>query len=93
MINVHVKKFNTVVMDGTHEQTVNFVKDIIEDLNTAEASDGTIANYGKATCRPLDDKHPSMIVIEVRTTEERYGLMRYLIDLALPGRCIFNPPM
>ena len=85
MVNVHAKKFYTVVMDGTREDHVDFVMNIIDDLNDKE--------LGKSTCRPLDNKHPDKIVIETRTTEVKYGLIQYMIDLALPGRCIFNPPM
>lgn len=85
MINVHAKKFYTVVMDGTREDHVDFVKEIMDDLNNKE--------FGKSTCRPLDDKHPSKIVIETRTTKDMYDSMMQVIERTLPGRCIFNPPM
>lgn len=86
MFNAFTMKFNTVVMDGTQTEIVNFImNDLIDELNNRE--------YGKSICRPLDDRHPTMIVIETHTTERKYKTMQDLIELCYPGQCIFNPPM
>ena len=78
-------KYTTVVMDGTSEDVVLDIMAWIDDITEQE--------FGKSTCRPLDDKHQTMIVIETRTKESRYDLIRCIIELRYPGLCIFNPPM
>lgn len=85
MISMNAKKFYTVVMDGTREDHVDFVKEIIDELNDKE--------FGKSICRPLSEEYPDKIVIETRTTEFKYEAMQQVIERTLPGRCIFNPPM
>lgn len=86
MRDAYCKTFRTVIMDGTDSEIVGFiVNDLIDDLNRE--------SYGKSTCRPLDDKHPSMIVVETYTREHMYNEMRDLIDRCYPGLCIFNPPI
>jgi predicted double-glycine peptidase len=86
MYDTFGRKFRTVVMDGTDTEIVNFImSDLIDDMN--------FEKYGKSTCQPLDDKHPSMIVIETYTTEDMYHTMQGVIDKCYPGLCIFNPPI
>lgn len=42
---------------------------------------------------PLDNQHPTIKVIEFKTTEEAYRSMQFVIEDLYPGLCVFNPPM
>lgn len=79
------KKFTTVVMDGSDEETVRIIR---ESMNIV-----TEEKYGAATCRSLDGKHPSIKVIDVYTTKKVYDKIQRMIEDAYPGLCVFDVPM
>lgn len=80
-----VKKFTTVIMDGSDK---SIVKDITGVINMM-----TKERRGKAICRSLDKNHPTMKVIETYTTSRTYNMIREAIEEIYPGLCIFNPIM
>lgn len=79
------KKFTTVVMDGSDEETV---RNIRESMNIV-----TKEKYGTATCRSLDNGHPTIKVIDVYTTTKVYNKIQQMIENAYPGLCVFDVPM
>lgn len=85
MLREDVTKHTVVVMDGTHEDVVQDIMDWMDDITKTE--------FGKATCRPLDSKHPTIMVIETKTTDVSFDLIRLMIDIRYPKLCIFDPPM
>lgn len=74
------KKYTTIVMDGSNEKVLN---DIINGMETA--------THGKAECRPLDDDHPTMMIIETKTNKKTYNIIRDVVEFMYPGLCVFNP--
>ena len=80
--NFLIKKFNTVVIDGAREELVYFIKDMIDDITHKE--------FGEAKCRPLDGDNSTMMLIETTTYPNTYKSIQYVLDTALPGRCLFN---
>lgn len=85
LISSNGTKCTTVIMDGTHEDVVRDIMEWIDDITKKE--------FDKATCHALDSKHPSIIVIESRTTPSRIDLISEIVELRYPGLCVFNPPM
>ena len=79
------KKFTTVVMDGSNEETVRI---IMESMNIV-----TEERYGKATCRSSDNHNPSIKVIDVYTTKKVYNKIQKMIEDAYEGLCVFDVPM
>ena len=80
-----VKKFSTVVMDGTNRETLKRILDIVWMW-----ADGAC---GEIKCHALDKNHPSMVVIESKMYTYHFNQMRSIIEANYPGLCIFNPPM
>ena len=79
------KKFTTVVMDGSDEETVRIIR---ESMNIV-----TKERYGEATCRSLNNGHPTIKVIDVYTTTKIYNKIQRMIENAYPGLCVFDVPM
>ena len=80
-----VKKYATVVMDGSDLEVISFITGLINLM--------TKQRHGEAKCRPLDSTHPTMMVIETRTTGNTYDVIKELLSEYYPGLCVFNPPM
>lgn len=80
-----VKKYATVVMDGSDIEVLSFITGFINLM--------TKKRHGEATCRPLDNDHPTMMVIETRTTGNIYDVIQEMLSEYYPGLCVFNPPM
>lgn len=80
-----VKKYSTVVMDGSDMEVISFITGLISLI--------TRGRHGGVTCRPLDDEHPTMMVIETRTTKNTYDVIEEMLTEYYPGLCVFNPPM
>lgn len=85
MSNNYADKYTTVVMDGSHDDVVRHIIEIIDDLTKQE--------FGKSTCGPLDSDHPTMMVIRTKTRPSAYRVIQYIVELRYPGLCVFNPPM
>lgn len=79
------KKFTTVVMDGSNEETVRIIR---ESMNIV-----TEERYGEATCRSSDNGNPTIKVIDVITTKKIYNKIQRMIENAYPGLCVFDVPM
>lgn len=79
------KKFTTVVMDGSDEETVRIIK---ESMNIVIGE-----RCGEATCRSLGDRYPTIKVIDVYTTKKVYDKIQRMIENAYPGLCVFDVPM
>lgn len=78
-------KYTTVVMDGSNQKVVDNVLNVIDVL--------TRERYGKATCRVFDDKHPTMMVIETKTSKRIYDMIAKVVEILYPGVCMFNVEM
>ena len=74
------RNYKTVVMDGSNEEVL---KDIINGIETA--------TKGEAKCYPLDDDHPTMMIIETRTCKRIYDVIQSVVEFMYPGLCVFNP--
>lgn len=79
------KKFTTVVMDGSNEETVRIIR---ESMNIV-----TEERYGEATCRSFSNGHPTIKVIDVYTTKKVYDKIQRMIEDAYPDLCVFDVPM
>ena len=53
------RNYKTIVMDGSNPKVL---LDILEGFK--------VATRGEANCYPLDDNHPTMIVIETKTNKK-----------------------
>lgn len=80
MIGLIRKNYKTVVMDGSNEKVL---KDIVNGMETA--------TRGKAKCYPLDDDHPTMMIIETKTNKKKYDIIQSVVEFMYPGLCVFNP--
>lgn len=78
-----IKKFVTVIMDGSDYKKVNRIMRNIDMMN--------FKCRGKSICRILDKNHPTIKVIETFTDGINYRLMKKTIEFAYPGLCVFNP--
>lgn len=80
------KNYVTVIMDGSDKGKVRHITNLF-DMATDEQM------YGfRASCRPLDSRHPTMIVIESMLPSDRdYEVIRRMIESIYPGLCVFNP--
>ena len=85
MKGLFVKKFATVVMDGSDE---NVVSTITESINIV-----TKERYGESTCRSFDSEHPTMKVIETYTKPKTYKKIQNMIENSYPGLCVFSAIM
>lgn len=85
MKGLFVKKFTTVVMDGSDADRVIAITGIMNMMNGER--------YGEANCRTFDSDHPTMKVIDIRTTKRRFNQIQNVIEQVYPGLCIFNPAM
>ena len=82
------KRYITVVMDGSDMGKLHHITDLF-DMVTDEQM------YGfKASCRSLDNRHPTMMVIEsMLPSDLAYVKIQRVIESLYPGLCVFNPPM
>ena len=85
MKGIFVKKFTTVVMDGSDATCVESITGIMNMM--------TDERHGKATCRAFDSDHPTMKVIDIYTRRRRFDQIQKVIEQTYPGLCIFNPAM
>lgn len=80
-----VKDVQTVIWDGSNQEVVDDIISMIDEANK---------NRGhKATCRSMDEGHPTTMVIETRISGLIYGVVQKLIEKKYPGLCMFNPPL
>lgn len=80
--NSKVRKFITVVIDGSDEDLVYFIKSTIDEMTNKE--------HGEAICSPLKKGYSSMMLIETTTESRTYASIQYVIEKVLPGKCLFN---
>lgn len=80
--NALVRKFITRVIDGSDEDMIYLIRSIIDDMTKKE--------YGEAVCSPLKEGCSSMMLIETYTDPSTCRSIEYVIDIALPGRCLFT---
>ena len=85
MKGLFVKKFTTVVMDGSDADRIDAITGIINMM--------TEERHGAATCRELDSDHPTMKVIEIHTRRGIFNQIQGVIEQVYPGLCVFNPAM
>lgn len=78
------QKYNTVVMDGSSFPVVDDIKEMIDMM---------VGNRHGSFCTPIDNEHPTMILIETETTEDEYNQAADIIECLYPGLCTFNAPM
>lgn len=79
------KKYATVIMDGSDENKVKHIKSILGMLALERDED--------MNCRPLDEQHPTMTVIEAIMTPLNYAIVMDTVEGAYPGLCVFDPAM
>ena len=79
------RRFSTVVMDDTDEDTTRFIVSTIDFI--------TKKRHGQAYLRALSKDHLTKAVIDVVTTEDVYTQIQETLEGYFPGLCIFNPPM
>lgn len=76
------QRFKTLVMNaGEENERTLFIMDEIDYF--------TKNVYGKSTCRPVEGD-PSKMIIDTVTTIDRYALAKSVIEVYLPGLCVFN---
>jgi len=80
MAGFRKQNYKTIVMDGSNEKVLG---DILEGFRVAVS--------GRIKCGPLDNKHPTMMVIEARTSQKTYDSLQDVIENVYPGLCVFNP--
>ena len=85
MKGLFVKKFTTVVMDGSDTDRIDAITGIINMM--------TEERHGEATCREFDSTHPTMKVIDIYTRRRRFNQIQSVIEQVYPGLCVFNPTM
>ena len=83
MTGTIVKNHTTVIMDGSNREVVN---DILNAMDV-------FVGCEHVECKPLDSKHPTMMVVETTADEFTYGIAQNVIENLYPGLCVFNPPM
>lgn len=79
------QNYTTVVMDGSNTKIVGHIVDLLNHLAKELGA--------KATCRQLDSKHPTTIVIDIVMDSDMYDTAQHLIEVRYPALCVFNPPM
>ena len=85
MKGLFVKKFTTVVMDGSDADRIEAITGIVNMM--------TEERYGTATCRELDSDHPTIKVIDIYTRRGVFKQIQSVIEQVYPGLCVFNPAM
>ena len=80
--DLSVKRFITAVIDGTNEELVYFIQSTIDEI--------TKEKYGESTRSPLDNGTSSMMLIKTITDPDTYETIRFVVETALPGRCLFD---
>ena len=79
------KKCTVIIMDGSHSGLVGNIIELVDHI--------TKELFVKSTCRQLDRRHPTMLVVETTMDDERYEKLQHLLDTRYPGLCVYNPPM
>lgn len=85
MLIEDAKKHNVVVMDGTHNDVLKHILYMIDDVTKKE--------FGRIKCRPLDSKHPSIVVCVFKTRSSKFKLIQDLIEIRYPKLCTFDAPL
>ena len=81
LVGEKTRNYQTLIMDGSDPYVV---RDILLMIDLITGDFETI-NY------PLDEEHPSIIVLETKTNEDVYDLIEMVIESEFPGLCVFNP--
>lgn len=82
-MGIFKKAHNMVVMDGSNKK----------DLCSILVRIGEIVNLGNnriITVTPLDEKHPTMVVVEYETGLLRHQKLKNELDKLYPGLCIHD---
>jgi hypothetical protein len=74
-----LKEFTTIIMDGSDRKVVNRIVDTFQTMVV-----------GEVTCGPLDEAHPTMMVVRASTTASIYGILQWGIANVYPGLCVFD---
>lgn len=80
-----IKKRTLVIMDGSNGMRVERITELVDQLAKEL--------FVKSTCEQLDKRHPTMLVISVVMTDERYEKLKELLETRYPGLCVYDPPM
>ena len=80
-----IEKCTIVIMDGSHRGLVDNIIELVDHI--------TKELFVRSTCRQLDRRHPTMLVVETMMEDERYEKLQHLLETSYPGLCIYNPPM
>lgn len=83
MAGFRIKNYKTIITDGSNEEVV---KDIVSTMDVLNEE-----FFGEAKCFPLDDAHPTTMVVETTTISVLYAVMRRFIEHRYPGLCVFDP--
>lgn len=81
LVENRTRDYQTLIMDGSDPYVVRDILSMIDFLTESE----TTINH------PLDEEHPTIIVLETKTNEVVYNLIEALIESEFPGLCVFNP--
>ena len=81
LVGEKTRNYQTLIMDGSDPYVV---RDILLMIDLITGDFETINH-------PLDEEHPSIIVLETKTNKDVYELIEVVIESEFPGLCIFNP--
>lgn len=74
-----MQEFTTIIMDGSNREVVDRIVDTFQTMVA-----------GEVTCGPMDEAHPTMMVIKTTTTPSTYGVLQWGIAHVYPGLCVFD---
>lgn len=74
-----LNEFTTIIMDGSNREVVDRIVDTFQCMVS-----------GDVTCEPLDENHPTMMVVKAVTTKDTYGVLQWGIAQVFPGLCVFD---
>lgn len=74
-----MQEYTTIIMDGSDKGTVERIVDTFQTMVS-----------GEVTCGPLDENHPTMLVVKTVTNATTYGVLQWGIEHVFPGLCVFD---
>lgn len=77
-----IKKYKTVIMDGSDKKKVKEITNIFDMIKNKR--------FSKIKAKPIDGDHPTMLVFTTIMSTQRYHDARRIINQAYPGLCVFD---
>lgn len=80
-----------VIMDGSDKEFVQCIRGLTEMY----IGKSRIMNilFGRIRIRRLDRRHPTMLVVTVRSTNRPWTELRKVLERDYPEQCVFNAPL